>query len=220
VYEELKHDKANVDGVLHTLLSLETFDLIRKNMDELMAGAPDPDLLNKELGYGVSSDFRYEHNDPDGLNAGLHNLLLLCWRCQRAGRKLDTATALHPSVCKALQLLSEGDEKLDLRQLAHRCGASKAHLSRMFSSQIGVPLSRYRNSVRLRQFLERYRQPGKRTILEAAYAAGFGSYAQFHRVFTSAYACGPRDGLKAIPLTGPHFLSHREPAVSEFVASR
>jgi len=199
VYEGVKRDKTDVEGVLHTVLSLESFDLIRKIMDEMMTGAPDPDLLNKELGFGVNSDFRFAHNDPDGLNAGLHHLLLLCWRCQRAGKKLDGATALHPAVCRALALLSEGKGELSLRQLAHQCGASEAHLSRMFASQVGVPLTRYRNSVRLRLFLEHYRQPSKKTIVEAAYAAGFGSYAQFHRVFTHAYGCGPRDGLTMMP---------------------
>ena len=34
-------------------------------------------------------------------------------------------------------------------------------------------------------------------MTHAAYAAGFGSYAQFHRVFTQAYGRGPRECLKA-----------------------
>jgi len=67
----------------------------------------------------------------------------------------------------------------------------------MFARQIGVPMSRYRNSVRLGKFLEIYRQPEHKTITEAMYAAGFGSYAQFHRVFTQAYGCGPRECFPA-----------------------
>jgi AraC-like DNA-binding protein len=196
-YEGLKLDRAGVDGVLHTVLPPETFDLARKTMDGMMEGALDPDVLNREAGFGVSSNFHYEHGDPDGLNAGLHHLLLLCWRWQRAGKALDGAVALHPAVGRALELLSAGDEKLDLSLLARRCGASEAHLSRMFARQIGVPISRYRNSVRLGRFLERYHQPEQKTITEAVYAAGFGSYAQFHRVFTQAYGRGPRDCLRA-----------------------
>jgi AraC-like DNA-binding protein len=56
-------------------------------------------------------------------------------------------------------------------------------------------MSSHRNSVRLRRFLDLYRSPGCRTITEAMYAAGFGSYAQFHRVFTKAYGTGPRECL-------------------------
>jgi AraC-like DNA-binding protein len=67
----------------------------------------------------------------------------------------------------------------------------------MFTRQIGVPLSRYRNSVRLAKFMGLIREPEKRTITEAVYAAGFGSYAQFHRVFTQAYGSGPRECLQA-----------------------
>jgi AraC-like DNA-binding protein len=195
-YEGLKRDTADVDGVLHTVLPVETFDLVRKTMDGLMEAAPDPDVLNREAGFGVNSDFRYDHGDPDGLNAGLHHLLLLCWRCQCAGKALDGAVELHSAVLKALESLSKGNEKLSLRSLALRCGSSEAHLSRMFTRQIGVSVSRYRNSVRLGRFLEYYRQPEQKTITEAVYAAGFGSYAQFHRVFTQVYGRGPRECLR------------------------
>jgi AraC-like DNA-binding protein len=41
------------------------------------------------------------------------------------------------------------------------------------------------------------RQPEQRTITESVYAAGFGSYALFHRVFTQAYGRGPRECLQA-----------------------
>jgi len=195
VYADLRRQSLATDGVLQTRLAPEAFEQVRKTMDAMMVGAPDPDLLNREAGYGVDSNFRYEHDDPDGLNAGLHHLLLLSWRCQRAGLALDEAVALHPAVRKTLDLLSRSDEELNLGQLARRCGASEAHLSRMFARQIGVPLTRYRNSVRLGRFFDLYRGPEQKTIAEAVYAAGFGSYAQFHRVFTQAYGRGPRAGL-------------------------
>lgn len=195
-YEGLRRESAEVDGVLNTVLPVETFDLVRKTMDNLMEAAPDPDVLNREAGFGVASDFRYDHRDPDGLNAGLHHLLLLCWRSQRSGKALDGAVAVHSAVRKALDLISKGGDKLTLGDLAKRCGASEAHLSRMFTRQIGVPLSRYRNSVRLATFVGHLRGPEKRTITEAVYAAGFGSYAQFHRVFTQAYGSGPREFLQ------------------------
>ncbi len=66
----------------------------------------------------------------------------------------------------------------------------------MFRKQIGVPVTRYRNSVRLARFWEEYRQPEQRTLLEAMFAAGFGSYAQFYRVYSDVYGCGPRASLR------------------------
>jgi AraC-like DNA-binding protein len=194
-YEGLRRDAPEGEGVLHTVLPPETFDLVRKTMDGLMEAAPDPDILNREAGFGVNPGFRYGHGDPDGLNAGLHHLLLLSWRCQSAGTSPQGAVALHSAVMRALEVLSEGNEKVRLGALARECGASGAHLSRMFTRQVGLPMNRYRNSVRLRRFLELYRAPGHRTITEAVYGAGFGSYAQFHRVFTRAYGRGPRECL-------------------------
>ena len=74
-YEGLKHDPAEVK-ILNTLTSPRQFDLILKIMDSLMQGALDAELLNRECGFGPTSDFRFSHADPDALNAGLHYLLL------------------------------------------------------------------------------------------------------------------------------------------------
>jgi methylphosphotriester-DNA--protein-cysteine methyltransferase len=195
-YEGLKLRAPRDAGVLHTALDPEAFDFIRRTMDTLMRDSLDPDLLNREGGYGVESDFRYEHGDPDALNAGLRHLLLLCWRSQTVGPKPGGAVSLHPAVRKALELLSEGESDEDLGQLARRCAVSEAYLSRVFRRQIGVPLSRYRNSVRLARFWEAYRHPEQKTVTEAMFEAGFGSYAQFYRVFAQAYGEGPRACLR------------------------
>ena len=194
-YEGLKRDKNAQGGVLNTVLEPQSFDLIRRTMDSLMEGSLDPDLLNQEGGFGVGSDFTYEHADPDGLNAGLHHLLLQCWRSQRTGKVLGNPVALHPAVGRALKLLSESEWEEGLGQLAKACGVSEAYLSRTFRRQVGIPLSRYRNSLRLSRFWENYRQPEQKTLAEAVYAAGFGSYAQFYKVFAQAYGRGPRASL-------------------------
>lgn len=199
LYTDLRRKRLNYDGVLNTLLDPESFDLIRKTMDALMEGSLDSDLLNREAGFGVGSDFSFEHGDPDGLNAGLHHLLLLCWRCQCSGQGPGQEVALHPAVRKALELLSEGGRESDLGQLARRCGVSEAYLSRIFGRQVGVPISRYRNSLRLARFWASYRQPAQRNLAEAVYASGFGSYAQFYKVFTQAYGKGPRACLTRRP---------------------
>lgn len=191
-YVDLRRQRAKQDGVLHTLLEPESFDLIRKTMDSLMRGSLDADLLNREAGFGVGSDFSFRHGDPEGLNAGLHYLLLLCWRCQSSGKGLGGEVALHPAVRKAITLLSEGCWEKGLGELARQCGVSEAYLSRVFGRQIGVPLSRYRNTLRLSRFWASYRQPSQKTLSEAVYDAGFGSYAQFYKVFTQAYGRGPR----------------------------
>lgn len=205
-YEGLKHEPDEEDHILNTQLSPKAFDLASTIMDSLMQGSLDPDVLNREAGYGPASTFRFEHHDPDALNAGLHYLLLLCWKYLRAGKTTRDVVALHPAVRRALKLLSESDSELDLKELANSCGASTGHLSRMFHKQVGIPLNRYRSSLRLSRFFEQYQGADQKTLAEAAYAAGFGSYAQFYKVFTQAYGCGPKDCLsRGIPGNG---LSH------------
>lgn len=193
-YAGLRRKRVSGEGVVHTVLEPETFDLIRKTMDALMPGSLDADLLNREAGFGVGSDFSFQHGDPEGLNAGLHHLLLQCWRCQRGGTVSGHEVTLHPAVSRALECLGEGEHD-NLTALARRCGVSEAYLSRTFARQIGVPLSRYRNSLRLSRFWTHYRSQERKTLTEAVYAAGFGSYAQFYKIFTQAYGRGPRTCL-------------------------
>lgn len=57
-------------------------------------------------------------------------------------------------------------------------------------------MTHYKNSVRLGRFMEIFHGPEKRTLLEAIYEAGFGSYPQFFKVFTKTYGKGPRAYFK------------------------
>lgn len=197
-YEGLKRENfTREEGVLHAILEPGAFDLARRTMDALMEGALDPELLNREVGFGLSPSFRFEHGDPDGLNAGLHHLLLLCWRYQQKGDRRCSDVPLHPAVCKALRFLSEEEIEVDLGVLARRCGVSAPYLSRTFHQQVGVPLNHYRNAIRLGRFWECYRGPEQKTITECVYAAGFGSYARFYKVFLQAHGRGPRDCLRS-----------------------
>jgi methylphosphotriester-DNA--protein-cysteine methyltransferase len=134
------------------------------------------------------------HNDPDWLNAGLRHLLLASWRLQLGRSGTNREVSLHPAVRKALDWINR-EEALNGKPIHKHCGVSEACLSRIFHKQVGVPLSRYRNSVRLGRFWEAYREPKNSTLIEAVFAAGFGSYAQFFRVFSEAYGCGSRELL-------------------------
>ena len=71
----------------------------------------------------------------------------------------------------------------DLTDLARRVGLSPSHLSRLFTAQMGLSICRFRNQQRLDRFMRLYRHGWATTALAAAHEAGFGSYAQFHRVF-------------------------------------
>ena len=194
-YLELARGPDPNAGVLCAVLDPTAFALVRNVMDSLMRDSLDSDVLNREAGYGAETNFYFEHHDADTLNAGLHYLLLYCWRQQLAWKSQKEAIELHPAVRRALKRLQNADCDRNLADLAMSCGVSSAYLSRTFNHQVGVPLNRYRNSLRLSRFFEHYRSPQRLTIAEAVYAAGFGSYAQFYKVFTRSYGRGPRECL-------------------------
>ena len=71
---------------------------------------------------------------------------------------------------------------------------SEGYLSRSFGRHLGVSFVEHRARSRLAHFLALV-QGGNRNLLDAALAAGFGSYSQFHRVFTRISGVRPRDYL-------------------------
>lgn len=198
-YAPLRRKRVPGGGMIHGLLAPHDFELVRRTIDSLLDGAPDPELLNREAGFGLSRGFRFEHRDPDGLNAGLRHLLLLCWRLQSNLEASPRADPLHPAAVRALDLIATGDGHATLPELATRCGVSPAYLSRLFARQTGVPLARYRNATRLERFWKIHHQPPAKTLAESVYAAGFGSYAQFYKVFREIYGRGPRKALTCGP---------------------
>lgn len=90
---------------------------------------------------------------------------------------------VHPAVEKAARLIRHEKEALKLDAIAQKSGLSPHRLSRLFKQQTGVALVDFRNRQRVERFLEIYGTGQRRTMLDAALEAGFGSYPQFHRVF-------------------------------------
>lgn len=116
-------------------------------------------------------------------NAGLAYLLASCWQAFLDSDDTVTGTDVHPAVYSVARLLQADPHAGDLTHLARIVGLSPGHLSRLFKAQTGIPLSRYRNQQRLHRFRLTYGNGEHTTALSAALAAGFGSYAQFYRVF-------------------------------------
>jgi transcriptional regulator GlxA family with amidase domain len=136
-------------------------------------------------------------NDTDRYNAGLAYALALSWAAHGATSQLLPFSDVHPCVEKAALLLQNEDEPLDLTRLARRVGMSTSRLSRLFKQQTGVSLSEFRNRRRIERFLEIYGAGHRHSLREAAFAAGFGSYPQFHRVFKTAMGRTPAQHRKA-----------------------
>jgi AraC-like DNA-binding protein len=99
----------------------------------------------------------------------------------------------HRLVSATVGMLAK-DPGMGGKEIASALDISLSRLARVFKAEMGMSLVEYRNRLRLDRFsvlLDR----GRTNLLEAALAAGFGSYAQFHRVFRARFGRGPREYL-------------------------
>jgi AraC-like DNA-binding protein len=117
------------------------------------------------------------------VNNGLAYLLSFAWRMFLDSDDVVEGVDLHPAVETVARMLQADPAAGDLATLARAASLSPSHLSRIFKEQTGVSIGRFRNQQRLQRFLRIYGRGRRTTALAAALEAGFGSYAQFHRVF-------------------------------------
>ena len=101
--------------------------------------------------------------------------------------------AISGEVRRCMTLLDE-DPALSRGELADQARVDPDALSHAFQRELGVGLVAYRNRLRVRRFLE-LASTGRLTLLAACLQAGFGSYAQFHRVFVAETGQTPRTYL-------------------------
>ena len=125
------------------------------------------------------------------VNTGLAYLLSFAWRALLDSDDVIEGVDLHPAVETVARMLRADPDAGDLVALARAASLSPSHLSRIFKEQTGVSISRFRNQQRLQRFLLLYGRGQRTTALAAALEAGFGSYAQFHRVFREQVGRSP-----------------------------
>jgi len=92
------------------------------------------------------------------------------------------------------------------KDLAVEFGVSPGHLARAFKREMGLSLVDYRNRKRIDRFWDTLRRRGRAySLKQAAFDAGFGSYAQFNRIHKKLVGVGPRLGARrteAAPFEG------------------
>ena len=129
---------------------------------------------------------------PDAFNRGLDFALFALWDEFQTAAPVPSCDTFHPKLERVLGLLSDPDEPLSLSELARKAQLSPTYLSALFQRQTGLTIPAYRNRLRLQAFLALAHAHPEVTLLTHALDAGFGSYAQFYRVFTEAMGMPPR----------------------------
>jgi AraC-like DNA-binding protein len=131
------------------------------------------------------------HKETALFNAALAYGLLSAWNVYQSSNDLPSGTDIHPAVEKAARLLRDRIEPITVDEVARQAGLSADHLARLFKQQTGLSLVDFRNQQRIGRFLRLYGGGQRKTLLDAALEAGFGSYPQFHRVFRQQMGCSP-----------------------------
>jgi AraC-like DNA-binding protein len=106
----------------------------------------------------------------------------------------DESSSARRLATAAAKILAR-DPGLGGAEIAARLDVSLGRLAHVFKVEIGMSMVEYKNRVRLNRFTALV-DKGRRNLLEAALAAGFGSYAQFHRVFRALRHVTPREYLR------------------------
>ena len=129
----------------------------------------------------------------DVFNSGLAYALTRSWLAFQDASTVAVPDRVHPAVREAAWRMRDAPPLMDNAALGRVCGLSATRLSRLFRQQMGIPLAEFRNRCRLQHFLRIYGDGADINMTSAALDAGFGSYAQFHRVFRQLMGQTPRD---------------------------
>jgi AraC-like DNA-binding protein len=131
----------------------------------------------------VMTDVAPVEGDPALHNTALAYVLVRAWQAFTEADAVNEGVELHVAVERAVHLLRKPGGGAQIGDVARRAGMSRSRLSALFREQTGQTMVEYRQRQMLNEFLRIYGAGRRKTATEAAYEAGFGSYAQFHRVF-------------------------------------
>jgi len=160
-------------------------------LGEQLAGRPAVEVsagvaeLLAELAAGV-----WATRLPDEARSGLAAFGLLALRTT-----LRNVDARRPnSVGQLASCLLLASPTMSRAAAAAELGVSEGFLSRAVHRDLGVTFVEHRARTRVAHFLALVQAQGL-NFLDAALAAGFGSYSQFHRTFSRVSGSRPRDYL-------------------------
>ena len=129
----------------------------------------------------------------ESLDALAHaGLAALSGRTSRSRPARESTRALHAEILREVQriLALRACEPLRLADVARAIGWSPFHLSRSFRAACGIPLTRYRNRLRLRQALARAAS-GERDLARIAVESGFASHSHLAVAFRREFGFSP-----------------------------
>ena len=116
-----------------------------------------------------------------------------CYRCRPYRESVLAPWTAPELVCRAVRLILDGALDTDNEEtLGSRLGVSARHLRRLFQEHLGVTPDGLARSSRT-HFARRLLDDTDLSVLEIAFAAGFGSVRQFNRSCRDVFRASPRE---------------------------
>ena len=116
-----------------------------------------------------------------------------CYRCRPYRESVLAPWSAPELVCRAVRLILDGALDTDNEEtLGSRLGVSGRHLRRLFHEHLGVTPDGLARSSRT-HFARRLLDDTDLSVLEIAFAAGFGSVRQFNRSCRDVFRASPRE---------------------------
>jgi AraC-like DNA-binding protein len=172
-------------------------------------------LSGISVGFFVFSGKRSARTSGGSITEDLAQACLrwLVMAADRIAAKLTSHVAQAPKVmprpvvkaCAIIRAKSLQGE-IHLPEMARACSISQGHLSRLFHHSTGMTFREYIARFRLEHAKELLARSGK-SVTACAFASGFQSISQFHRVFRQVYGMSPRQWLAQAERNTPE-LSH------------
>lgn len=131
-------------------------------------------------------------------NIFLAHICLKVWHVFLGTIDESDSDMVPPAIEKCLHLLEDVTNLMTLENISTSVGYSASQLSRLFKKHIGISLVVYRQKKRLDYFENAMLQDVSKSMMTVALEAGFGSYAQFHRIFKKNYGYGPAEYLRRL----------------------
>jgi len=129
--------------------------------------------------------------DPERFNMGISFLAAEGWHAFLHGEALQGGTDLSPVVIGALRIITHKKGCITLPEVAARLNATPGWVSRSFHRELGITFTGYCQRVKIMLFRSLRKASPSSSLTTLAYRAGFGSYAQFHRVYRQSYGVSP-----------------------------
>jgi AraC-like DNA-binding protein len=139
-----------------------------------------------------------ESQSPIEGNAGLGFAMLKSWSTFLSAPKTPVGDLLHPGVRQAMHDIQHGTHDATLAELARRAHMTETYLCALFKKEVGIGVAEYRNQVRIERFLTLCE--ARRVLADAAFEAGFGSYAQFYKIFSAKMGMSPSEYVAQLQL--------------------